>query len=56
MYKYKNGPEPDHSGYEHVDPDEQCENCGHKYRDCECGDLIEDDDPEAPLDELNYSK
>ena len=42
MYKQIPAYEPDHSGYEEVDPDDQCEDCQRKYRHCECGNTLED--------------
>jgi len=39
-----------------VDEDERCEDRGEKYKKCECGDVIEDDDEAAPFDELNYRR
>ena len=56
MYKSVPAYEADHTGYEYVDPEDKCENCGHKYKKCECGDVIADDDPDAPLDEENYRR
>ena len=48
MYKWTNAAEEDSSGYEHVDEDDRCENCREEYRQCECGDVIENDHPDAP--------
>ena len=56
MYKWINYAELDNCGYEYVEEDERCEDCGEWYRNCECSDLIEDDDDEAPFDERYYSR
>jgi len=56
MYKWMQEAEADNSRYEWVDEDERCEDCGEKYKHCECGDVIEDDDDDAPFDELDYSR
>ena len=59
MYKYQTGPEPDHDGYEWVEPEAQCENCGNTNRECTCGDVIEDREMEhrnQPVAKSFYQK
>jgi hypothetical protein len=56
MYKWISEAEEDSSGYEWVDENDRCENCEEKYKSCECGDVTDDDDPDAPFDELDYSR
>lgn len=56
MYTYKAEAEQDGSGYEWVSAKARCEDCGKKYRNCECVGVIEDDDEDAPWDELDYSR
>ena len=56
MYKWINEAKLDDCRYEYVDESERCEDCGKKYKNCEYGDVIEDDDEDAPFDELNYRR
>jgi hypothetical protein len=50
MYKWQTESEKDNRRYEHVDENDICEDCGKKYKKCECGDVIENDGPDAPWD------
>jgi hypothetical protein len=51
MYKWTAAWEKDNEGYDYVDENSICEDCGEKYKNCECGDVIEEDHPDAPFDE-----